>query len=44
MAARSRKWSSRARRDFDEREDYRKKEGEEDRYEKRDGKNQRLPP
>ena len=43
MAARSRKWSSRARRDFDEREDYRKKEGEEDRYEKRDDRRKDRP-
>lgn len=35
--ARDRKWSSRARRDFREREDYRKRRGEEDRYKKRDG-------
>ena len=32
----ARTWSSRARRDFTEREDYRKREGEEDRYKKRD--------
>ena len=36
MPARSRAWSSRARRDFDEREDYRKRRGEEDRYERKD--------
>lgn len=36
MSARSRSWSSRVRRDFDEREDYRRRRGEEDRYEKKD--------
>lgn len=36
MPARSRSWSSRARRDFDEREDYRKRRDEEDRYKKKD--------
>ena len=36
MPARSRRWSSRARRDFDEREDYRKRRDEEDRYKKKD--------
>lgn len=36
MAAKSREWSRRARRDFDEREDYRRRRGEEDRYEKKD--------
>lgn len=36
MAARSREWSRRARRDFDEREDYRKRNDEEDRYRRKD--------
>lgn len=36
MAARSREWSRRARRDFDEREDYRKSNDEEDRYRRKD--------
>lgn len=36
MAARSREWSRRARRDFDEREDYRRRNDEEDRYRRKD--------
>lgn len=36
MAARSREWSRRARRDFDEREDYWKRNDEEDRYRRKD--------
>lgn len=35
----SRSWSARARRDFREREEYRKERGEEDRYKKRDSGN-----
>lgn len=41
MVARSRSWSSRARRDFDEREDYRKRKDEKDRYESDDRKDGR---
>lgn len=40
MAARSREWSRRARRDFDEREDYQKRKDEEDRYRKEYGDQQ----
>ncbi|UWG68361.1 MAG: scaffolding protein [Bacteriophage sp.] len=36
MATRSREWSRRARRDFDEREDYRRRNDEEDRYRRKD--------
>lgn len=36
MAARSREWSRRARRDFDEREEYRRRNDEEDRYRRKD--------
>lgn len=40
MAARSREWSRRARRDFDEREDYQKRKDEEDRYRREYGDQQ----
>lgn len=40
MAARSREWSRRVRRDFDEREDYRKRNDEEDRYRRKDDERQ----
>ena len=40
MAARSREWSRRARRDFDDREDYRKRNDEEDRYRRKDDERQ----